>query len=79
MDELSDQVFTINEGKLERLENTHTKSQVKVHFKVYVRKDDKMTGKNAQRRKSTSSRHSKGSLRYPNARQRKLHGRPCVQ
>ena len=43
MDELSDQVFTINEGKLERLENTHTKSQVKVHFKVYVRKDDKMT------------------------------------
>jgi hypothetical protein len=40
-----------------------------------MRKDDKMTGKNAQRRKSTSSRHrnSKGSLRYPNARQRKLH------
>ena len=41
MDELSDRVFYINDGKLEQSEDIRKSSQAKAYFKVYVRKDDK--------------------------------------
>ncbi|SEQ46739.1 ABC-type multidrug transport system, ATPase component [Lachnospiraceae bacterium NE2001] len=43
MDNLSDHVFTINEGKLEKLEDVSEGSQAKTQFKVYVRMNDKLT------------------------------------
>ena len=43
MDRLSDQVFTITDGKLQIAEDSGKESKIKPDFRVYVRKDDKLT------------------------------------
>ena len=42
LEELSDRVFVIDNGKLKKPEDRKTESRAKVHFKVYVRKNDKL-------------------------------------
>ena len=45
MDRISDRVFIIHDGKLEKYEDKKNGSGLKIHFKIYVRRNDKLTAR----------------------------------